>query len=172
MTHHPNPMLRWARHLWMDQDDVRRQLGLQGLQRLQAHVRASETGHTGEVRLCIEGGLPWSALMQGQSARSRALDLFSSLRVWDTEHNNGVLIYLLLADHRIEILADRGIMQRVGQAPWDALARQLAASLQAHQFEQGLMHAVEGVSRLLVTHFPWDGDTPNPNELPDAVVVV
>ncbi|RZI81806.1 MAG: TPM domain-containing protein, partial [Rubrivivax sp.] len=106
------------------------------------------------------------------TARSRALHLFSTLRVWDTEHNNGVLIYLLLADRRIEILADRGIMSRVGPEPWSHIAQQLAASLHEGQFEQGLSQAIEAVTHLLAVHFPAHQGQDNPNQLPDDVVVM
>jgi hypothetical protein len=163
---------RWAQHLWLDEGDVRRQLGAAGLQRLQAQVQASELQHLGELRLCIEGGLGWSELWQGQTARTRALHLFSTLRVWDTEHNNGVLIYLLLADHRIEILADRGIMDRVGHAPWADIAQQLSAHLREGRFEQGLSQAVEAVTQMLAVHFPVKAGQDNPNELPDGIVVL
>ncbi|MDI1259721.1 TPM domain-containing protein [Aquabacterium sp.] len=151
---------------------MRRQLGVAGLNRLQAQVRASEVQHLGELRLCIEGGLSWQDLKDGQTARSRALHLFSTLRVWDTEHNNGVLIYLLLADHRIEILADRGIIARAGHEPWAHIAQHLATSLHDGQFEHGLSQAISTVTHLLATHFPVDHDRDNPNELPDKVVVI
>ncbi|MDE2402345.1 MAG: TPM domain-containing protein [Burkholderiales bacterium] len=167
-----NPFLRWARHFWMDQGHARRQLSPAGLRQLEERVRASEARHTGELRLCVEGGLHWQALWQGQTARTRALDMFSALRVWDTEHNNGVLIYLLLADHHIEILADRGIMNRVAPQAWSAIAKHLSATLRAGQFEQGLNEAVDAVTDLLVTHFPADAAVGHPNELPDQVVVI
>jgi len=163
---------RWARHLWLDASDVRRQLGAAGLLRLQAQVQASELLHLGELRLCIESGLGWPQLWQGQSARTRALHLFSTLRVWDTEYNNGVLIYLLLADRRIEILADRGIMERVGHEPWTAIAQQLSTDLHEGRFEQGVSLAVSAVTQLLATHFPVEAGQVNPNELPDGVVVL
>jgi len=164
--------LRWLKHLWTDEADVRRRVGAAGLARLQARVRDSETQHLGELRVCIEGGLSWQDLRQGQTARSRALHLFSTLRVWDTQHNSGVLIYLLLAERRIEILADRGIMARVGDAPWSHIAQQLAASLRTGQFEQGLSQAIDAVTQLLKLHFPADGRQDKPNELPDGVVVI
>lgn len=156
----------------MDEDDVHRQLGKPGLARLHELVKASETRHLGELRLCIEGGLDWQALRQKQTARTRALQLFSTLRVWDTEHNNGVLIYLLLADRRIEILADRGIMARAGHEPWAHIAQDLARQLHEGHFEEGLGQAIEAVTQLLTQHFPADPDQDNPNELPDKVVVI
>ncbi len=156
----------------MDDDTVRHQIGTAGLDRLQAQVQASETRHLGELRLCVEGGLGWQGLRQKISARERALHLFSTLRVWDTEHNNGVLIYLLLAEHRIEILADRGIMDRVGADAWSHIAQQLGARLREGHFEEGLSQAIEAVTRLLTEHFPAKPQGDNPNELPDTVVVI
>jgi hypothetical protein len=167
-----NALLRWLRHLWMDEDSVRRQIGTAGLERLHAQVQASETRHLGELRLCIEGGLGWEDLRNRTSARERALHLFSTLHVWDTQHNNGVLIYLLLADRRIEILADRGITGRVSTDAWPHIAQQLGAQLREGRFEQGLTQAIEAVTQLLTTHFPVDPDRDNPNELPDQVVVI
>lgn len=165
-------LMRWVRHLWTDEGDVRRRIGKAGLMRLQEQVRASEVQHLGELRLCIEGGLRWQDLQQKQTARTRALHLFSTLRVWDTEYNNGVLIYLLLADRRIEVLADRGIMDRVGHEPWAHITQQLAASLHEGRFEQGLSQAIEAVTRLLSAHFPAEAGQANANELPDGVVVI
>jgi uncharacterized membrane protein len=156
----------------MDDDAVRRRIGSAGLERLHAQVQASETRHLGELRLCVEGGLGWQDLRQKTTARQRALHLFSTLHVWDTEHNNGVLIYLLLAEHRIEILADRGIMDRAGAEVWPEIAQQLGAQLREGHFEQGLGQAIEAVTQVLATHFPADPDKGNPNELPDHVVVI
>jgi uncharacterized membrane protein len=106
------------------------------------------------------------------SPRQRAVALFSHLRVWDTAHNNGVLIYLLLAERRIEILADRGLHARVDQAVWDDMAGRLSAALQAGRFEAGLALAVEEVGGLLKRHYPAEAGQVNLNELPDAVVLV
>jgi len=146
--------MRWIRHLWMDDDAVRRRIGADGLARLHAQVQSSETRHLGELRVCVEGGLGWPDLWQKTTSRQRALHLFSALQVWDTEHNNGVLIYLLLAEHRIEILADRGIMGRVGAEVWSRVAQQLGARLRDGHFEQGLSQAIEAVTQLLAEHFP------------------
>ncbi len=167
-----NTLTRWARHLWLDAADAQRLLTREGLHRLEQAVKHSEARHLGELRLCVEAGLPPSALWQGITPRQRAVALFSHLRVWDTEHNNGVLIYLLLAERRIEILADRGLHARVPQATWADMAQRLSAALQAGQFEQGLMQAVQEVGTLLRQHFPRDARQTNPNELPDAVVLL
>lgn len=167
-----NTLMRWMRHIWLDEADSRRCLSTAGLQRLEEAVRRSEARHLGELRLCVEGGLSVAALWRGVDARERAVQLFSQLRVWDTEHNNGVLIYLLLADHRIEILADRGLNDRTPAEFWSALAHRLSQTLQQHEFEAGLNLAIEEIGAVLHQHYPDDQTGPNANELPDAVVLI
>ncbi len=164
-------LTRWPRHLWLDAADARRLLGSDGLQRLEQAVRDSEARHMGELRLCIEAGLPVASLWHGTSPRDRAVTLFSQLRVWDTEHNNGVLIYLLLADKRIEILADRSLHARVGSRTWQGITDQLSTALQSGRYEDGLIQAIDAVSSLMRQHFPLTSK-PNRNELPDAVVLI
>lgn len=164
-------LIRWIRHLWLDAADARKLLGPDGLQRLEHAVRDSETRHMGELRLCVEAGLPVHALWRGTSSRERAVKLFSQLRVWDTEHNNGVLIYLLLAERRIEILADRGLHARVDNKVWQDMTDQLSTALQAGRHEEGLTRAIQVVSTLMRQHFPLT-TKPNLNELPDAVVLI
>ena len=163
---------RALRHLWLDAADARRVLPGEARARLEAAVRASEARHLGELRLCVEAGLPWEALRQGLSARQRAIALFSALRVWDTAHNNGVLIYLLLADQRIEVVADRGVSAHVPPETWRALADRLGAALQQGQPEPGLLAAIDQVSALLRQHHPAPHSAQRPNELPDAVVLL
>lgn len=165
-------LARWAKHLWLDAADARRILTPEGLQRLASAVHASEARHLGELRLCVEAGLTPAALWQGQTASTRAIALFSHLRVWDTERNNGVLIYLLLADRRIEILADRGLHARVDADIWQSITARLASALQAGDFEAGLTQAIQEVGTLLKNHFPVNGTQQNPNELPDSVVII
>jgi len=162
--------LRWLRHRWMDSGDVRRALPDSAMARIEALVRASESMHSGEICVCVEAGLPLSYLWKGLRARQRALTLFGKLRVWDTEANNGVLIYLLLADHAVEVVADRGLNAKVGAQQWQELIAALGEHLRAGQFESGLCEAVEGVSQLLTQHFPLEPGQTNPNELADAVV--
>ena len=165
-------VLRAWKHLWLDAHDARRKLGAHGLQRLEAAVRRSEARHLGELCVCVEGGLPWSALWRGVDARQRAIALFSDLRVWDTAHNNGVLIYLLLADQRIEVVADRGVSARVPPDTWQRLADALGTALRQGRTESGLTAAIEAVGCLLHAHHPSAGDPPRHNELPDAVVLL
>jgi uncharacterized membrane protein len=140
-------------------------------------VAASEVRHSGEIRLCVEAALPLSYLwrldaeqdMRGLS-RERAISWFGRLGVWDTEHNNGVLIYLLLAEHTIEFVADRALDERVDHGQWRGMVERLATHLREDRFEEGLTQALEEVSAVLVQHFPLDPGALSPNELPDAVV--
>jgi uncharacterized membrane protein len=163
-----NRWLRLLRHRWLDEDDARRALGAGALERIEQRVRDSERGHDGEIRVCVEAGLPLSYLWRGLSARDRALTLFGKLRVWDTERNNGVLIYLLLAEHRIEIVADRALSRQVDAATWQRIVDAMGASFRAGRFEEGLNAAIDAVDALLRQHFPLTPGGVSPNELPDA----
>lgn len=163
---------RTLRHRWLEAEDSRRAIGDAGLARLKAQVTASERAHTGEIRICVEAGLPLSYLRRGADARERAVMLFGKLRVWDTQHNNGVLIYLLLADHRIEVVADRGIAAVEPEGTWAALTDRMSAQFRAGRFAEGLEEAVAAVHDRLVVHFPAEPGADNPNELPDAVVLL
>ena len=165
-------LIRLWRHRWTDERAVRRVLPPAVLAALTRRVAASERRHSGEVRLCIEAGLPVSYLWRGAPARERAVMLFGKLRVWDTEHNNGVLIYLLLAEHAIEIVADRGIDRHVSAAQWAAMTQRMGAAFREGRFEDGLTQALEEVSALLVAHFPLADGELDRNELPDAPVLL
>ena len=160
-------LARIAKHRWMDETDTARALGRDALARLEARVAASENRHSGEIRLCVEAGLPLSYLWRDATPRQRAVTMFGKLRVWDTEHNNGVLIYLLLAEHAIEIVADRGLTWHVPQAHWDSLIAGMRDSFRAGRFEEGLMQALEAVDALLLRHFALAEGEANPNELPN-----
>ncbi len=163
-----NRWLRILKHRWLDEGDARRALGSGALERLHERVAASERRHSGEIRVCVEAGLPLSYLWRGASARERALTLFGKLRVWDTEQNNGVLIYLLLAERQIEIVADRGLGRYVGTVQWQAIVGDMREAFQAGRFEDGLNAAITAVDALLVRHFALQPGQDNPNELPDA----
>jgi uncharacterized membrane protein len=160
-------LVRWFRHRWFDPADVRRALPEAALARLEARVRASEARHSGEIRLCIEAGLPSSYLWKRLGVRERALAMFGKLRVWDTEHNNGVLIYLLLAERAIEIVADRGIHSRVERGQWEAVVEAMREPLRQGRFEEGLRLAIDAIEPLLVEHFPLAPGQERANELPD-----
>ncbi|MFO1246351.1 MAG: TPM domain-containing protein [Ramlibacter sp.] len=158
---------RLFRHRWLDEHDARRAVPPDMVHRLMQRVAASERRHSGEIRIHVEAGLPLSYLWRGATARERAVALFGKLRVWDTEHNNGVLIYLLLAEHAIELVADRGVNRHVPQHEWQAMVHRMGAAFRDGRFEDGLTQALEEVSAVLVQHFPLAEGTANPNELPD-----
>ena len=163
---------RLLKHRLWDEADARRVLPAAALDRLQAQVTASEARHSGEIRVCVEASLPLSYLWRDAPARQRAIAMFGKLRVWDTEHNNGVLIYLLLAERRIEVVADRGLNARTAPAAWTAMVGQLGAALGSGSFEDGLSAAIRTADEMLVAHFPLAAGVTRLNELPDAVVLL
>jgi len=169
MALHPgNRLVRLVRHRWFDERDAARAIDDAALRRLEQQVASSERRHSGEIRISIEAGLPLSYLWRRAGARERAVALFGKLRVWDTEHNNGVLIYLLLAEHAIEIVADRGLARRVPQSHWDQVLAGMREAFRAGRFEPGLLAAVQAVDAMLAEHFPLGEGAVNPNELPDS----
>ena len=133
-------------------------------------IKASESTHCGEIRFVVEGALDVAPLFRGQTARERAIDVFSQLRIWDTEGNNGVLIYLLLSDRDVEIVADRGIDAKVGPQEWERICRKMEAAFREADFQGGVVGGVQEVTRHLAEHFPPIGD--DRNELPDKPVVL
>ena len=169
-----NKLKTIAKHIWMDASDAENAIPPDMLQRLAARVAASEDRHTGQIRIYVEAQLPMSYLWQlGKNCtlkaliRQRAVMQFGKLGVWDLDANNGVLIYLLLAEHAIEIVADRGISRKVAAQDWQAMTANMGAAFKAGQFEDGLTQALSEVSGVLVTHFPADPGQQHINELPD-----
>lgn len=171
-----NRFFNLFKHRWLDVSDCRETLPAETLKRLNDRVGASERRHSGEIRICVEAGLPtsylwrhfWHKVSMRAVMRQRAIMMFSKLRVWDTEHNNGVLIYLLLAERDIELVADRGINQYVNTAEWEAIVQSLSSALHEDRFEDGLTQALEEVSAILMRHFELKTGEKNPNELPNA----
>lgn len=165
--------MRLLRHRWVA---AARRISPAVLQRITHTVRHSEARHRGEIRVCIEAGLPGGDLLgpldMPTLTRQRAVTLFAELRVWDTEGNNGVLIYLLLAERAIELVADRGINRHVSPQQWQTLVQRLGDALHQDQWEDGLTHAIEDVTALLAQHFPLKTGATNPNELPDTPAMV
>ncbi len=161
---------RIARHLLASDRQVGRAFPRSALEAIEHAVKAAEATHIGEIRFAVEAALDGAPLFKGQSARGRALEVFSQLRVWDTQHNNGLLIYLLLADHAVEIVADRGIHARVDTHEWKDICRQMEAAFKRGDFEAGVVNGIQAVARHLAQHFPADG--PNRNELPDSPVLL
>jgi uncharacterized membrane protein len=161
---------RIGRHLLEYQWRARRLFPQHVLDAIEQAIKAGEATHSGQVRFVVEGALDGVPLFRNQPARERALDVFSYLRIWDTAQNNGVLIYLLLADRDVEIVADRGIDAKVGTAGWEAICREMEEDFRAGNFEHGVIKGIEAVSRELARHFPRTGG--GPNELPDKPVVL
>src|SRR5438105_2474066 len=161
---------RIGRHLLEHRWRVRRIFPSHVLAAVERAIRAGEATHSGQVRFVVEGALDGAPLFRNQSARERALDIFSQLRIWDTAHNNGVLIYVLLADRDVEIVADRGIDAKVGSAGWEEICAEMERDFRAGNFGGGVIKGIEAVSRQLATHFPRRGG--GKNELPDTPVVI
>jgi uncharacterized membrane protein len=161
---------RIGRHLLANHSRVRTAFPPKALAAIEQAIKSSEASHAGQIRFVVEGALDGVPLFRGQSARERALDLFSQLRIWDTEHNNGVLIYLLLADRNVEIVADRGIDAKVGAVGWEAICAAMEAEFRAGHFEAGVLKGIATVTPLLARYFPRHGA--NANELPDAPLVI
>jgi len=135
-----------------------------------AAVAASEDSHRGELCIVAEGPLPVGRLLDKQSPRARALDLFGRLGVWDTRENCGVLVYIQLVDRRVEILADRGIAAKLGEADWASICRELESAFRSGAYRRGVLDAVERITRLLSLHFPARGK--KANELSDKPVLL
>ena len=163
--------MRWLRHLFLDHLALKRAFPRATLAAIERAVREQEKRHRGELRVAIEGGLPLPALVVGRTARERAMEHFARLRVWDSDDNAGVLIYLLLADRRVEIVADRGIHARVGDTAWETICGAMQQEFAVGRFEAGVLTGLAAISDLLATHFPPGADD-KPNEQSDAPIVV
>lgn len=168
------PISRWARfirHLIAGRWDTRRRFPPSVLTQIQAAVARCEARHPGEIRFIVEAGLSPADVLAGLSPRDRAIDLFAQYRVWDTEHRNGVLIYVLLADRDVEIVADRGVAGgRVPQSEWEACCRVMEQHFAAGRFAEGAVAGIEAAADLLARHPPDRADVGN--ELPDAPIVL
>jgi len=161
---------RIGKHLLGHRWRVRRDFPPRVMSAIERAIQAGEATHGGQIVFAVEGALDGVPLFRNQPARARALDIFAHLRIWDTAHNNGVLIYLLLADRDVEIVADRGIHASVGAAVWESICAAMEAEFRQGRFENGIVGGIEAISRLLAQHFPKQ--SAGPNELPDAPVVI
>jgi len=162
--------MRILKHLLLPGWWVRRAFPPAALQAIEHAIGEAEGGHCGELRFVIEGPRPLAALLRGESPRERAIEVFSQLRVWDTEHNNGVLIYVQVVDRRVEIVADRGIARRVEQGQWEGICRAMESCFRDRAYRRGALEAIERAGRLLALHFP--ARPGSGNELPDRPVVL
>ena len=156
--------------MFTDEADVRRHFSEAVMARIQRAIVAGEATHGGQVCVAIEAALPLSRVMRKLSPRERAIEAFGLLRVWDTAQNNGVLVYLLLADRDVEIVADRGIHDRVGETGWEAICKRMEAAFHDGRFAEGIEEGVREISAHLAVHFPGGGA--DVNELPDRPVVL
>lgn len=163
-------LARVFKHLISSNWQIKRAFPKSSLDAIERTIKTSEARHQGEIRFVIEAGLPGEALYGNQSARQRAIDIFAQLRMWDTEQRNGVLIYLLLADHSVEIVADRGIHNKVGDQAWTKICKDIETAFHHKQYKQGAIAGIESVNQLLIKHFP--AGAINRNELPDNVLVL
>jgi TPM domain len=161
---------RIARHLTCSARRTRVHFTPAVLAEIEAAIGAAEALHAGEIRFAIETALPLPMLWHDLSPRARALDLFARLNIWDTQSNNGVLIYVLRADRAVEIIADRGINERVSAAEWAQVCREVETHYQAGRYAEGSRAAVAGVARLLALHFP--ADRTSGNELPNQPILL
>ena len=140
------------------------------LKRIRQAISQGERSHAGEICFVVEARYPFWAVLKGLEPRDRAHQVFALLRVWDTQDNSGVLVYLQLAERRVELVADRGIAARVKQTEWDAVCRAMERAFKAGQFEAGALDAIHAVTAILARHFP--PGAANPNELPDKPAVL
>lgn len=162
--------IRAVRHLLPSAWTVRRKFPPSLLSRIEQAIGASEQRHRGQIRFAVDAALHPLMVLRGVNGRDRAIDVFSQLRVWDTEHNNGVLIYLLLADRDVEIVADRGVHARVGEKTWEAICREMERALRAGNAQAAVLEGINAVSRVLEQHYPRTAASDN--ELPDRPVVI
>jgi uncharacterized membrane protein len=145
---------RLLRHLFTPPGGVARAFPGAAMAAIQAAITESEKGHGGEIRFAVEPALDPLELLRGLSARDRALQVFADLRVWDTEHNNGVLIYLLLADRDVEIVADRGLNGKVSRAEWEQVCHAMEAALAEERYDAAVIEGVRRCGELIARHFP------------------
>ena len=161
---------RILRHLFGLPGAVARAFPPAAMSAIEKAIARGEDEHRGEIRFAAEATLDPGALFSGRSARQRAIDVFSELRIWDTEENNGVLIYLLLADHDVEIVADRGLNAKVGAGEWEQICHRMEAAFAQGDFQRGALDGVREISALLTRHYPARlGDR---NELPDRPAIL
>jgi len=162
---------RFWRHLATDHGSLRRVFGDADLARIEAAIARGETTHRGQVRFAVEASLPLGRVLKRLPPRERALEVFGLLRIWDTEDNCGVLVYLLVADRDVEIVADRGIHARVGDAAWAAVCRTMESAFRDGHFAEGVVAGIDEINALMARHFPRAGGA-GANELDNRPVIL
>ncbi|NLG15754.1 MAG: hypothetical protein GX556_00330 [Fibrobacter sp.] len=161
---------RVLKHLWVSELTVRRLFPVALLNSISQTIAECEKLHNGEIRFAVENALDFFSLVRGLQARERALQVFSEMHIWDTEANNGVLIYLLLADNDVEIVADRGINSKVSPEEWENICKNMEESFRKKQFIDGVLSGIKEVSSLLQKYYPGTSDMNN--ELPDEPLIL
>ncbi len=161
---------RIIKHLSIGQAAVHRCFPRAALNKINQTIAEVEQTHAGQIRFAVEASLDIKPLLFGQTARERAIEVFSELHIWDTENNNGVLIYLLLADRDVEIVADRGVHAKLGQATWESICQEMEAAFRQGKFEQGVITGIRSVGAHLARHYPQVGT--KTNELSDQPVIL
>jgi len=164
-------MRRFVRHVLMSPLEARRSFPASTLDAIQREIAASEKRHRGEVCFVVEAELTSGQLWRDLAPRDRAREVFAANGVWNTEENNGVLVYVLLADRAVEIVADRGVDRKVSAEEWRAIARVMEEHFRERRFEEGALAGVRAVTELLVRDFPADGGAER-NELGDRPVMM
>ena len=165
-----DPIARFFKHMFSNPWQVKRYFSEIALHEIQKAIAASEKKHAGEIRFVVEAGLHPYEIICKKTPNKRAIELFGRLNIWDTEYNNGVLIYLLLADRDVEIVADRGIDRHVGDDGWEAICHEMEVLFRRGEFEAGVLHGIEKISATLEQHFPLKGA--NKNEVSDKPVIL
>ncbi len=156
-----NSAYRFFKHFFGHPWHVSRHFSASALHNIEQAISASEKTHAGEVRFIVETGLHPLEILYKKTPKKRALELFGSLNIWDTEHNNGVLIYLLLVDKDVEIVADRGINKHVGHAGWEKICHDMEVMFRRGEFEAGVLQGIAEISAELEKHFPLTGKNKN-----------
>ena len=150
---------------------MRRRFPKSLLDEMTTAIADGEREHRGEVCFALESRLAPVAVLEGVDAERRAHQVFAQLRVWDTEHNSGVLFYVLMAEHRVVIIADRGVAAAVGQDEWDAIRDHMLASFARGEWRKGSLDGIAEAHAVLQKHFPGN-DKDAPDELPDRPVLL
>ena len=154
-------IIRFIAHMFSHPWQVRRHFSADALHHIEKAISTSEKTHAGEIRFVVEAGLHPYEILCNKTPKKRAVELFGRLNIWDTEHNNGVLIYLLLADRDVEIVADRGIHQHIGHDGWEAICREMEVLFRKGEFETGVLQGIAHISAALEKHFPQIGVSKN-----------
>jgi uncharacterized membrane protein len=156
-----NSIIRFFKHMFSHPWQVKRHFSVSALNNIEKAILASEKKHAGEIRFVVEAGLHPLEILYKKTPKKRAIELFGRLNIWDTEYNNGVLIYLLLADRDVEIMGDRGIHQHLGKEGWEDICREMEVLFRKGEFEAGVLHGIDKISAVLDKHFPQSGASKN-----------